>query len=412
MLAMISILVACTSAPKVAESAPGQIGYQFYSNWDSSSINHQDHIVTGLEGLFDRLDQKSRIFAAWSNLPSKDVQANICATLSRFPDSRLEIILDPAEFRIALADTNAKLPFLEHPQIEFQNREHPLAGILNMQVSDAHLKANLVLVSNLKPAGADDGKFSILFSTAPFSEEGRHLISESVRIYGDSSLYGRCMTYWEALRENQMQLGSVTSHTYSNLHDHQAWFFPDQLATTPEKALQILDDFELGIQQTRQPAKVRLALTGIDVCHGEFLDKLSRLSTEEEIDMKIVVCDSSTISRRATEVLQMLPEGSLRIFQRNDSTSELTMASRILLIDGPYPLIEQEPAAPQRITFLFGDDFDLTSQQSNSSLWLRIADRRLFQDAERHWNRLWEHSQEIRLVDAVEFNRQRRCPGR
>jgi hypothetical protein len=211
------------------------------------------------------------------------------------------------------------------------------------------------------------------------------------------------------LRDNRTEFGFVTSHTYSNLHDHQAWFFPDKFTNRPENALKILEELNIGLQKTHQPAKVRMSISGADVCHTPFFERLVQLAIDHEIDLKVVLADSATVSKRAISVLNGLPEGCLRIYSNVDSVHRQTFASRMVLIDGPYPLIENEPASRRRLTFLFGDDLNLASQRINSSIWLRIADKRVFQDAESHWSRLWELSDEKAVSDGIHFNQQRRC---
>lgn len=385
------------------------IGYEFYSSFKKDSTAPGNAVSIGMTALFERLDTNSKVFAAFEKWPSNAAQIGICKSLEAYPNVKLRLILEPKEYLRVAIDQLDKMPLALHRQVVIENKENATAGLLKGKDKNAKMRSNFVLAANLKSAGADDGKFTILSSDAPFSVEGGQPITEAIRMYGDSSLFARYLGFWEALRDNRTEFGFVTSHTYSNLHDHQAWFFPDQLAERPENAVRILEELNVGLQKTHQPAKVRLSITGADVCHASFFERLVQLAIDHEMDLKLVIADTAAISKRAISVLDGLPDGSLRIYSNGDSAHPQAFASRMILIDGPYPLIESEPASRRRLTFLFGDDLNLATQRINSSIWLRIADKRVFQDAETHWNRVWELSNDRGISERMRFNPQKRC---
>ncbi len=385
------------------------IGYEFYSSLDSTESDSIDAVAASGLDLFSRLSGESQVFAAWEEWPETSIQSKICDQLSATPTAQLFVLLDPEAYAIADDLPSKEFPFQNHQQVQLENKNNPNAGLLSPKSRAAALHLNLILATNLRPQAADDGRFTIYSSATSLARPTNSNISEAIRIYGDSSLYGRCLAYWEALRDNRTEFGFVTSHTYSNLHDHQTWFFPDQLATVPENSMRILTALETGIAQTHQPAKVRLVVSGAEICHAPFFESLAKLAVEQEIDLKIVIADTETVAIDAVHSLSALDDGNLRILAAKDSLQRHQLSSRILLIDGPYSLNEGEPSTRRRLTFFFSDDFNLTSQRQNSSIWIRIADKRVFLEAEKHWERIWALSENKPLTQAIHFGRQRRC---
>lgn len=402
------MLVGC-GANLSDETAPArQIGYEFYSSLDSvpDTTGTLDEISAGVVSLFQRLQGKSEVFAALADWPDGPLQQQICAALEAHPDVKFQLIVDPARFLAATKDTSeaakAKMPLLYHPQVRLANKENPRAGILNLKTKDAALHVNMLLATKLQPLGADDGSFTLLNSTSAFPNDSQPRISEAIRVYGDSSLYARCFAYWESLRGSKTEFGFITSHTYSNLHDHQAWFFPDIFTLEAPNAIAILSQLDAAMTETHQPAKVRLTIMGADDCHWTFFEQLVRLHIDHEADIKVVVCDTAAVAKEILDLMRVLPEGSVRLFAPRDSIHRTEMASRLLLIDGPYRVSENQPATPLRLCFLLGEDYNLTAQRNHSSIWLRISDKRLFEDAEKHWKSIWD------LADDKPFDEARR----
>jgi hypothetical protein len=405
-------LVACLAAGCQQESSSalpgkGQIGYRFYSSLDSvaDSTSRRDEISQGLVELFQRLGKDSKVHAAWSAWPDEGVQRSICAALDLQSDVTFHVILDPTVYLASQLDS---LPVAKHPQVVLENRDKPRTGILNPHAASGAMRTNMVLFQNLTPQGPDDGAFNIYACDAAFPSKSQPGITEAIRIYGDSTLFERCMAYWDGMRESKSEFTFAKTHTYSNLHDHQAWFFPDILAAQPENANSILVQLQQAMGETHQPAKVRLVLTGADMCHLDFFHRLFFLYLEQEADIRVILKDTATIARQVVKVLEQLPHGGLRIFPARDSSHRYELASRFLLIDGPYVTTENEPAQPRRMCFFMGDDLNLNHQRSNSAMWLRIADKRVFSEAEAHWNKLWQMAGN-NAESARKIVRQRNC---
>ena len=98
-------------------------------------------------------------------------------------------------------------------------------------------------------------------------------------------MHERFLAFWQAMVDGKTELLAAHCHTYSNVHDHMAWFFPDVDADSA--ALGILSQLAKGTQATRQPAKLRLVLDGLEICHLPFAKALVQTQAMQQIDMQI-----------------------------------------------------------------------------------------------------------------------------
>lgn len=410
----LALLHHCSSPPAASPRLPRQIGYAFYSSLDTvdNATTRLDEVSQGLLDQFHRLTDSSLLFAAWSDWPSPTVQLLMCKEMEAHPRVQLQLIVDPS--RVSATEVGGRFPdslapIVSHPQVALLNQQYPRAGILNQRVKAAALHSDLFLFQYLRPEGPDDGAFTLLTSDGPFPSPQQPGITEAVRLYGDSILYGRYLAYWQALRDGASDITQAKTHTYSNLHDHQAWFFPDMLAENTSNAVGLLSQLDRGIAETHQPAKVRLVLTGVDLCHLDFMTQLVHLHEQYEADIRVILDDTATISKKAASMLTKLPRGKVRLFPARDSLHRHELSSRFLLIDGPYVVTEDEPVQPRRICIFFGDDLHLEAQRNHSAVWLRIDDKRVFAEAERHWNRIWELAEETSISQAEKIKPHPRC---
>lgn len=301
------------------------------------------------------------------------------------------------------------IPFLWHPWFRIRQFDQDLsaaAGHGSALPSKLNLKLNLLIARDVEPLGADDGAFNLWISEGV---PGSPAIQSAIRIYGDSTLYERCFSFWKGLVAEPPMTAFATSHTYSNLHDHQLWFFPDPDASEGGHASNLLQPLITGIQQTHQPVKLRLVLSGIDACHRPFIDHLLGLQATAEADIKIILADSDRVSQQAISRIQKLHQGTCRLWTGGDSLHTLPMASRFMLIDGPYVERENEPAAPARLCFFFGDDLIQAQQRKQVALWSRVDNKRVFNLAEQHWERLWAMSDTLDMARPHRFRRAPNC---
>jgi hypothetical protein len=409
------IATGCFGGSESNLSQKPQIGYRFYSSLDSvgDSSARVDEVRHGILTLFSRLQDNSEINGAWTNWPDTGMQRAITNALDRHSQVQFRLILDPREVAVQGLSSEVESNdhrLAQHSQLILENKGNEKAGILNPNAQGGRMNVNMVLFQNLQPQGPDNGAFTVLMQGSGL--DGSGAITEALCIYGDSSLYERCLSYWEGMRESKTEFTFAKSHTYSNLHDHQAWFFPDILAEKPENAVGILAQLEDAIVETHQPVKVRMVMTGADVCHLEFFEMLVRLQMEYEADVRVILKDTSTTALQVARMLERLPKGSLRIFPARDSSHRSEMHARFLLVDGPYEVTENNPAESRRMCFFFGDDFVLANQREHSAIWLRISDKRVFMEAENHWNRLWKMTEGVthtRMSDTR--NARSRCAG-
>jgi hypothetical protein len=219
-------------------------------------------------------------------------------------------------------------------------------------------------------------------------------IAEAIWLAGDSSLYERFLGYWQMIVDGQSTLLAAQSHTYSNLHDHLAWLFPDLDAE--RAATDMLMHLDTGMLQTRQPAKLRLVLSAIDDCHIPFINKLLNMQERQELDLRIVLPEHPRTTRGVIHALQGLPPGHLRYFwEMADSTSSpdhQRLASNFMVVDGPYPLKEDALSESRRLCFFFGNGWSIPALKHNWGIWLRVLDRSMAADLERHFDHIWDLS--------------------
>jgi hypothetical protein len=355
-----------------------------------------DNISQAVLGLLQRIpdDRPTEVHAMWSTWPSLAFQQSLIALLRQLPYCRLKVVLDPDMMGNGVDSARGK----EQPLQQFAHAaEGAQVQLIATQRSEqayrAQMRNNWMLFKDLAPQNFDDGSFGILFMDAALPATTTDCgVSEAVWLYGDSSLYERFRVYWHAIAEGKTETMINQSHTYSNLHDHLVWFFPDINAANT--ALSILAELAAGIAETQQPAKVRLVLAGIDDHHLAFIAKLKELQEQYELDLKIIVGEQVGAADSIFPLRDAVPAGCMRYFTGGDSLQAAALHSRFLLIDGPYPMGDNSPAEPRKLCFFFGDDLNLEHMQQSSATWLRIMDRRLFEEAEDHFDRLWEMSQD------------------
>jgi hypothetical protein len=364
-------------------------------NFQPAGGDSIDHISQAALDLVERIPATSptEIHAMWSAWPSPAFQHTLIALLRQRPHSRLKIVLDAGMVGHAMDRAIGNDQPLQRFTRDADGAQVQLiAAVASEHAYDARMRNNFMLFKDLAPLNSDDGSFGIMFMDTALPVATTDLgISEAVWLYGDSSLYERFRVYWHAIAEGKTEAMINQSHTYSNLHDHLVWFFPDINATNT--ALSILTELDAGIAETQQPAKLRLVLNGIDDHHLTFIAKLKELQEKYALDLKIILGEQVGTAG-SSSLAADLPAGCVRYFPAADSIHTATLHSRFLLIDGPYPMGDNSPAEPRKLCFFFGDDLNLERMQQSSATWLRIMDRRLFEEAEDHFGRLWEMSRD------------------
>lgn len=404
----LTLFSACNS-PESSDPSQRQIGYAFYSSLDSvgDSVLRRDAVSHSLLELIGRTQPDSRFNWILPSLPPTNLQRAVCMAPDPYwTQSSMFLIITETERKRTMGSGIDSVPFRWHPWCRINYIEDRPTNQEGQVANPVMLNLNLLLARNLEPLGADDGAFNIWISETVLGSSAAHT---AIRIYGDSSLYERCIALYKGIVADPPKTSFATSHTYSNLHDHQLWFFPDPEANEGSHAKALLEPLAVGIQQTRQPVKMRLVLTGIDACHRDFLDNLVGLQLTAEADLKVILADSDKVSTQAALRLNKLKPGTCRLWTGGDTLHPLPLASRFLLIDGPYVERENEPAAPARLSFFLGDDLIQSQQRKQVAIWTRVDNKRVFTLAEQHWNRLWEMSETLDPATPNHFKRAPNC---
>jgi hypothetical protein len=286
---------------------------------------------------------------------------------------------------------------MRNPRFSLENTRNPTAGLVNAPKGSRQLSGNFILLHNLASNGNDDGVFTIALSSASFNFREKARSGEALHIYGDSVLYMRFLAYWEAIAESRSPFTFATSRTYSNLHDHFAWYFPDYAGSDP--MTDILSSLEAGIIATHQPAKLRIAISGWDRCRKEFARKAIEMQRKYEMDVRVLLKDSSSVSLEVFSLFNSLPQGSFRNFPARDSSQQIDFQSCFMLIDGPFVTEEKGGSTSQRVSVIGSLGFTTESLKQNSNVWLRVSDKWVFEQLEAHWIELWNLSSDTLLSD-------------
>ncbi len=398
----------CANADEDRQPVDHRIGYRFFPNSPllrDSTVTVYDSSSVGIMRLLDRIQDATVIHAAWNTFIAPQLQMALVSQLHSHPGARVFLVMDQHDFERFPDSVEPILNANVAGAIRFENEQRPYSGAFNTsEGKHGQMRNNFMLFQNLAPDGPDDGAFGLLFSTGAFPmNPALPSISEAVWLYGDSSLYERFLGYWETIVEGNSPILSAQSHTYSNLHDHQAWFFPDVDAAGAAAAL--LQPLEQGLESTRQPAKVRLSLTGIDRCHIPVLHALSRMQQAQEIDLKIAIAREIYLHPAVATAIDGFEKGTVRYFPQ----VQPAMQSRMLLIDGPYRLAQDGPIEARKLSFFLGGDLYLSDLEANSMTWLRIADADLLESAQQHFDQIWSISADTAIYPILSRPQLQNC---
>lgn len=399
MIGCSALLAGCTSASSEKPSSARSIGYRLLidsTRHAPAAGQPSSTLETAVVGLLGRIKATTSVHIAWSAWPSRAIQEALLSESDGCPECKVQLVVDPT---MLAADADSSQPIygeVHQDTASGETRIHPQVSLHRPQGDfldgkTGRMLSNFMLFRNIAPTATDNGDYGILFCAGPLGTQGdAQLLSEAIWVYGDSALYARFQGFWQTIVDGNSALLAAQTHTYSNLHDHFAWFFPD--ASAQQTSDDILVPLNVGLLETHQPTKVRWVLPAIDDCHQSFVAALHDLQERNEIDLRIVLPAAAYTPPKVVAELSRLPSGTLRLFPEPDSSQPWRLQSSFLLIDGPYSLTEGAPIGPHRLCFFFGGGWSLRAQQHSSGTWLRIDSPSLFEDLEGHFNALWKLS--------------------
>lgn len=393
---LIGSLASCNLSQETTD-APGSISYEVYTTSGGDSTftpGTMGPINQSLLRLFDRITDSTELHVALFDWTMTGIADRLLLRLKEHPGARAYFIFDPRNFALETPQ-RVKLRSLlrsltgENGQIVIENDRNPLAGLIHTGEPSPRRRMHnkFFLFTHLAPGKIDHGTYTVAVSSAnlTYNEVGES--NEMVVVHGDQGLYERYRDYWQAMAVSQSDYAFSTTHTYSDQHDHKAFFFPK--AAVGDEVEGILDQLETGIVATRQPAKIRIAMSIWHRCRKNIAKKLLQLQQKYELDVRILLKEDLDIALEVMELLRQLPPGSVRFLPSRHPKLTYGLHSKLMLLEGPYALVPGGEHDRQHLTFTGSHNWNHDAHRFNSENWLRIADKDVHAQLEQHWEELW-----------------------
>lgn len=396
-------LCSCEGDPADSRSVR-EINYEVWTSTGGDSAFPADKLGEINQGLLDlirRTTDSSEIHIAifdWTILELADA---LGTALQEHSKLTLSLIVDPRNFaspkpiRVALRKRLNELKSQFPQRFIIQNELNADAGLLHTSEFSPRRRMHnkFFLFRNLAPSEDKNGNqiaggFTVALSSAnmTYTEAGES--NEMVAIHGDSGLYNRYLSYWQAMAVSDPDYSFRTTHTYSKTHDHFAYFFPKSVPG--DEVASILETLENGMEQTRQPAKIRIAMSIWHRCRKELASLLVRMQKQKELDVRILLKVDLDIALEVKQILDSLPAGTVRWLPSRNPELEYGLHSKLMLVEGPFALNPGGEPERQHLTFTGSHNWNHDAHRFNSETWIRIADKDVHAELEAHWQELWE----------------------
>lgn len=397
-------LLLSTLCLRCAESdtstAEGQtMAYEVYTTTGGDStfkFGTLGAINKGLLGLFDRITDSSEVHIAMFNWTMMEPARRLTEQLRAHKGAQAAIVMDPRHYSARFPPHRKKLnqhlqSFADaSEQLRLMNALNPQVGLLNVAEPSSRRRMHnkFFLFRNLAPTDQDNGRWTVAVSSAnlTYSEVGES--NEMLVIHGDRGLYERFRDYWEAMSIAMPEYSYKTTHTYSNLHDHRAFFFPKAVEGDVVDAE--LAALEEGLKTARKPGKVRIAMSIWHRCRKAIAARLLRLQQTYELDVRVLLKRDPDIAFEVYDLLQQLPAGSVRWLPSRHPELHYGLHSKLMLIDGPFPLVTDGEATRQRLVYTGSHNWNWDAHRFNSETLIRVANADVYEQLEAHWDELWE----------------------
>lgn len=254
---------------------------------------------------------------------------------------------------------------------------------LDSPPQDESIRSNFVLYSSLSDPGSPEenlGPAILLFSNAP-TQGHFPQNSFAILIHGDLSLYEAFLSHWHSLHQEASSQSFRQLRTYSDAHDHRAWFFPHPEGVDSSNG--IISNLEAVLAEMTKPAKVRVSMPQWDASHTQVAKDLVTIANEHEADLGILLADSNNIAPEIQRIFRALPRETFRY-------SKAPLLQAYWLVDGP--ILKSQDAFPERsqVVSIGSHNWTLSSNASTFNMVLTLFDKTLFEDLEQYWFRSWE----------------------
>lgn len=398
LVVLLALLAAC-GGDTGSGSAPA-ISYEVFttSGGDPSyPADGQGAINRGLLRLLDRATDSSEVHIAIFDWTAPLVAERLAENLRRHAGMQASVIIDPKNYadervpRRKAARSRFQGMICNHPdQFRIVNEENPQAGLLHTSEFSPRRQMHnkFFLFRHLSPGTNDRGDYTIAVSSANLTATEIGESNEMVVIHGDSGLYSRFLAYWQAMAVSELDFSFGTTHTFSDQHDHLAYFFPKSVPG--DEVAGILRSLKSGLEQSREPAKVRIAMSIWHRCRKILAHQLVKMQREHELDVRILLKEDLDIALEVKQILDSLPEGSVRFLPSRNPELAYGLHSKLMLVEGPFARNEGGEIQREHLTFTGSHNWNYDAHRYNSETWIRIADEGVHATLETHWQELWE----------------------
>lgn len=388
----------------VGKGSIPDISYEVWTTTGGDSVFPGDKLGDINQGLLDligRTTDSSEIHIAIFDWTIVQVADGLENALQQHPRLKLSLIVDPRNFaspkplRKVLRERLREIKTKFADRFTIQNEINPSAGLLHTSEYSPRRRMHnkFFLFRNLAPSADKNGNlmaggFTVALSSAnlTYTEAGES--NEMVAIHGDSGLYNRYLSYWQAMAVSEPNYSFRTTHTYSKSHDHFAYFFPKSVPG--DEVVNILENLEQGMAKTRQPGKIRIAMSIWHRCRKDLASHLVRMQKKMELDVRILLKIDLDIALEVKQILDSLPAGSVRWLPSRNPELEYGLHSKLMLAEGPFALNPGGEPERQHLTFTGSHNWNHDAHRFNSETWIRIADKSVHAQLESHWEELWE----------------------
>lgn len=302
--------------------------------------------------------------------------------LRKHPSVRIFIVVDPYFWNSAddpnmqaIRDSLRSFAF-EKGQVIIENDRNPRAGRLGMNIgTEGTLQQNnFLLFSDLKSQSGKSHGSSVVLLSEGFGKLLDRRPGHLLDIHGDLGLYDAYLAYWGEMAESRLDFAFREVRTYSNLHDHRAYFFPNYEGIDP--TLNWVGGLMKGIEDLGSPAKVRLWMRSEkEPESGKAL--LGDLEEKYEADVKSMYWSMPVDSQMEADSIKMV-----------EKWRENPGGGMFLLLDGPISATQEALPERHRVVFIGSHTWDEAAMNQHSNNAVAIFNKELYDSLSSHWRLL------------------------
>ncbi len=387
-------LSACTeNDPGSASEAP-VLDYAFLN---------LDEDADAFSNLWSLITDSTDVYCAVSEWASPHLNQQMVEAFERVPGARLNLITDPNSWDKDTGDSITEVRHLLREeswikgQIVLVNDRNPRAGRLGEYIHDpgVSLMENTLIFTSLQRPEYGDSAPALLILSSGISASGFPPHSYGLLIRGDIGLVDSYNDYWTQLHESRIDFEHRKVRTYSDRHDHRAWFFPDQSGV--DSSHKLLGSLMEVVSNTGKPAKLRIYMPSWNESHLELAQVLKELAVEYEADVRILVQDSPATAGVIRDRLDEFPKGMVRWVPGLGQNP-------LIILDGPVKISEDALPERKQVVWVGAHAWDTAGLQKNSNSTLAIFSKSLADSLEEVWWTIWKNYPPPPAIDSLEID--------